>query len=342
MYGYIYITENLINGRKYIGKHRAKNLDNDGYLGSGTAIKNAIKKYGADNFDRRIVSIADSLEELDVLEIAVIAEHDAVKNILFYNLSAGGGGDNHTCSIEQLANFAAKARLRWQQMTPEQRTEIGERFRQANLGRPKKPEHRAKISKAKMGINNWTPEAIARMVEKRKAQIAMGIGVPPMGNRGNKDYRHSEVNKQDIRTGVRQARERIFAERDSYKTEEGQIATREKLDLYYTAEVREDHAKLIRDGQARRLAEYKAKGIAPPKFHWFHNPNDHKERATFCADDTIPEGWIAGKGKTGAKTVNHVRIIELIRAGWKNADIAREVGCAASGVWQIRHDLEKV
>jgi group I intron endonuclease len=339
MYGYVYITENLINGRKYIGKHRAKNLDNDGYLGSGTAIKNAIKKYGADNFDRKIISVAGSREELDVLEIAIIAEYDAVKNILFYNISKGGG-DGEPCSAEQLANFATRARLRWQQMTPEQRTEIGDRFRQANLGRPKKTEHRARISKAKMGINNWTPEAIARMVEKRKAQIAMGIGVPPMGNRGNTDYRHNEVNKQDIRTGVRLARERIFSERETYHTEEGLIAMREKLALHYTPEVREAHAKLIRDGQARRLAEYKAKGIEPPKFHWYHNPNDPKERATFLADDTIPEGWIAGKGKTGARTVDTVRVAELIRAGWKNADIAREVGCAASGVWQIRHDLK--
>jgi Putative endonuclease segE, GIY-YIG domain len=340
MFGYVYITENLINGRKYIGKHRAKNTDNDGYLGSGTALKNAIKKYGAINFDRRIISIAGSREELDLLEIAVIAEHNAVKNAQFYNLATGGGG-NHICSAEQLTKYADQVRLRWKEMTPEKRAEIADRVRQSHLGRPKKPEHCAKISAAKLGISNWTPEAIAKMVEKRKAQIALGIGVPPNGNRGNKDYRHTILNRVAIRAGVAKARERIFSERDTYLTEEGKVITREKLAIYYTPDVRMEHGKLIRDGQARRLAEYKARGIPLPKFHWYHNPNNPKERATFCADDTIPEGWIIGKGKTGTRTVDRSLVIELILMGRRNADIAREIGCSVSSVWQTRHDLKE-
>jgi hypothetical protein len=39
----IYQIENLINGKKYIGRD---SLNRPGYLGGGTAIKNAIKKYG--------------------------------------------------------------------------------------------------------------------------------------------------------------------------------------------------------------------------------------------------------------------------------------------------------
>ena len=34
MYGYIYITTNLINGMKYIGKHKASMFD-PAYKGSG-------------------------------------------------------------------------------------------------------------------------------------------------------------------------------------------------------------------------------------------------------------------------------------------------------------------
>lgn len=41
---YIYMTTNLINEKKYIGKHKGE-LDGS-YLGSGTALLRAIDKYG--------------------------------------------------------------------------------------------------------------------------------------------------------------------------------------------------------------------------------------------------------------------------------------------------------
>lgn len=41
----VYKTTNIINGKYYIGVHKTTN-PNDSYLGSGKAIKEAIKKYG--------------------------------------------------------------------------------------------------------------------------------------------------------------------------------------------------------------------------------------------------------------------------------------------------------
>ena len=38
MFGYIYETVNLIDGKKYIGKHKSSKFDSK-YLGSGTYIK---------------------------------------------------------------------------------------------------------------------------------------------------------------------------------------------------------------------------------------------------------------------------------------------------------------
>lgn len=56
MYGFIYITTNHINGKKYIGQ---KNYDKNGrwkeYLGSGIILKQAIQKYGVDNFSKEII-----------------------------------------------------------------------------------------------------------------------------------------------------------------------------------------------------------------------------------------------------------------------------------------------
>ena len=81
-YGFIYITTNMINGKKYIGQRRF--VDYGGkkwidYLGSGKLLKEAINKYGRDNFYREIVAIAYSKEELNNLEINFIKEHNAIK-----------------------------------------------------------------------------------------------------------------------------------------------------------------------------------------------------------------------------------------------------------------------
>lgn len=54
MYGYIYITTNIINNKKYIGKHKAK-VHSKSYLGSGVILNEAIKKYGRSNFTNKVI-----------------------------------------------------------------------------------------------------------------------------------------------------------------------------------------------------------------------------------------------------------------------------------------------
>lgn len=54
---FIYITTNIVNGKKYIGKHTGYVDDN--YLGSGSLLKKAISKYGKQNFRREIIVICD-------------------------------------------------------------------------------------------------------------------------------------------------------------------------------------------------------------------------------------------------------------------------------------------
>lgn len=48
MYIYLYKITNLINNKEYIGIHSSNSLS-DNYYGSGTLIRNAIKKYGKIN-----------------------------------------------------------------------------------------------------------------------------------------------------------------------------------------------------------------------------------------------------------------------------------------------------
>lgn len=57
-YRFIYMTHNLVNGKRYIGKRK---YDAAGrwvdYLGSGVLLSRAIQKYGKENFRREIIDI---------------------------------------------------------------------------------------------------------------------------------------------------------------------------------------------------------------------------------------------------------------------------------------------
>lgn len=88
MFYILYETTNLINNKSYIGIHKTKNL-NDGYLGSGTALTLAIKKYGKENFKRDIIIFCNNYEELLEIEKFIVNE-EWVKNYDNYNLKTGG------------------------------------------------------------------------------------------------------------------------------------------------------------------------------------------------------------------------------------------------------------
>lgn len=91
----IYKTTNLINGKFYIGKD-AKNRNS--YLGSGKILKQAIEKYGIENFKKEILEVCSSLEELDERERFWIRELNAIEE--GYNLTDGGTGGDTWSNID--------------------------------------------------------------------------------------------------------------------------------------------------------------------------------------------------------------------------------------------------
>ena len=87
----IYKVVNKINGKWYIGKDVS---DRPYYYGSGKALKNAIKKYGKNNFEKIILEICESKEHLIKREKHWIAVSGAMTDKMSYNIAAGGeGGD---------------------------------------------------------------------------------------------------------------------------------------------------------------------------------------------------------------------------------------------------------
>lgn len=100
---FVYVTTNLVNGKKYVG--RSTRSINCSYLGSGKLLKKAIKKYGKENFKREIIEVLPSSAKLiDLIECEAkwIKFYNAPDNPLFYNLSwrCGGFGKGSTFSPE--------------------------------------------------------------------------------------------------------------------------------------------------------------------------------------------------------------------------------------------------
>lgn len=105
MYGYIYETRNLINNKVYIGQHKSIEHDKK-YYGSGTVIKQAIAKYGINNFTNIILDWAETKEKLDKKEKYYIKKYRLAGENM-YNIAEGGYGvDPKTASII--------AKKRWQ------------------------------------------------------------------------------------------------------------------------------------------------------------------------------------------------------------------------------------
>ena len=98
MLGYIYKTTNLINNKIYIGQKQATKF-NKNYYGSGKLLKQAIKKYGKENFKVEILE-ESNCEDLDNLEIKYIKEYNSTNLEIGYNILIGGNvshklGKNH-------------------------------------------------------------------------------------------------------------------------------------------------------------------------------------------------------------------------------------------------------
>lgn len=91
MYGYVYITTNLVNFKRYIGSKKSSKFL-AWYVGSGTIIKKAVSKYGRENFSVEPIEFCSSQEELESREAYWIDYYDAVNSNRFYNLSSAKNG----------------------------------------------------------------------------------------------------------------------------------------------------------------------------------------------------------------------------------------------------------
>lgn len=139
---HIYLITNIINSKIYIGQTNGKRKD---YFAGGKLIKQAIRKYGKENFSRKILIEGDFDKiKLDELERYYIKEYKSSDSKIGYNLAPGGEGhigykySKETIEKRKISlKKSAEARGYWK--TPEQiensasknrGRKFGEEFRQ--------------------------------------------------------------------------------------------------------------------------------------------------------------------------------------------------------------------
>lgn len=270
LYGYVYCTTNTENGRKYIGKRRSVTTE-DCYLGSGTLLRRAIKRYGAGSFTKEILAIAHSETELSALEIAYIEKTGAASGSHYYNLAAGGNGGNTLLGLSSIKR-EMRARAISLRLT----------------GRTKSEETRFRLHLAKIGKpRNWRRITREQYSARRKEEVANGIHPPPpCAERG---FRHTDASKRLQAERKRADHARKKAEGGAYRSTEGVASWRESVAQCWTDEKRQAHATATKARIARNGSNHTGA-------RWFHNPDCPTERSLVKGE--APAGWAPGKGPT--------------------------------------------
>ena len=176
---YIYLTTNLVNGKKYIGQHYGQ-LD-DKYYGSGVIIAKAIAEYGKENFVKEILEITTQ-EQIDEIEKYYIQKYNAVEDDNFYNISEGGQNGNgwkyaqqywneHSEEAKQIQqNNMKKLRQWWKEHPKELEANnklLVEEAKKWRLAHPEEvKQHMKKINQAKEKWQQEHPEEHQNQIDK--------------------------------------------------------------------------------------------------------------------------------------------------------------------------------
>ena len=214
MYGYIYKTTNLINGRVYIGQHKYNGWDKS-YIGSGKILEVALKKYGRKNFKCELIENCETKEDLDKKEIYWIAFYRNKNDC--YNITEGGQGRSATHSKETRKKLSKsltgriilnEARENMSnahkgiRVTEESKLKISKALK----GRVFSEEHRKNLSKSHIGIPNphskeWREKVSqANKGKKRTETSKEKMSLSKSGeNHPNYGKHLSEETKQKIR-----------------------------------------------------------------------------------------------------------------------------------------------
>lgn len=140
MYGYVYKTTYLKEGKIYVGQHKAEVFD-ENYYGSGVIISKLLKNHDKSSFKCEILCECYSEDELNEQEIYWIKELDARNPEIGYNIASGGAfGDSgyHMGMLGKKQSDKQKEAAR-KASSYKRSEEVRANMSKAHIGKPHKP-----------------------------------------------------------------------------------------------------------------------------------------------------------------------------------------------------------
>jgi hypothetical protein len=154
----VYKITNNINQKTYIGVHKTNKPD-DSYMGSGNAIRNAIKKYGIEQFSKEVLYITEEKDVAYQKEKELTVDFFKESN---YNMKLGGVGgftkddaDKGRDAVDQkygrktLASMGGRASVEqkkgYHALSKEDLSNNGRKGGLKNKGKPKSEEFKQRL-----------------------------------------------------------------------------------------------------------------------------------------------------------------------------------------------------
>ena len=178
-YYYLYKITNKKNNYFYIGVH-CTNKIRDNYMGSGTAIRKAIKEEGIENFKKEILEYFNNSKELlkrerEIVNSEFILRHDT------YNIILGGGKLNGLNNVTVKDSYGNKLmvskndpRLKNGELIGVSRNTIVVKDKHGKIFRVSKDDPRylsGELIGSNFGINQKRKKVLARNIEGKSIYV---------------------------------------------------------------------------------------------------------------------------------------------------------------------------
>lgn len=191
IYGIIYKTTCLVNGKIYIGQ--TVHWRDKSYLGSGVALVEAVKKYGKNKFKRKILKICYNQKQLDAWEMIMIRKYNSTDKNIGYNVLVGTankfGSGNPTHMKEVVEKIRKKKKGKWggdkcywygKHLSEETRKKLSDKAKKRfsnpiyhpMYGKHLSEEAKDKISKSRIGKSSARKGVVLTEETKEKLRIA--------------------------------------------------------------------------------------------------------------------------------------------------------------------------
>lgn len=300
-HGYIYLITNNLNGKTYVGQRKLHSHyatpETDGYMGSGSYLFNAKKKYGIENFSKEILAECYSSDILNILEIQYIKLYREIGKAE-YNIANGGLGNEggHPVSEETRKKLSdifkgrvisEEARRKISEHSKSRTPEVKEKLRQANLGKHPSEETKKKISLSQKG------KIISEEQKKILSDIRKGKPLPfEVWNKGKHGI-YSDETLQKMSEGHKGICMSDYSIEKMKKSSEGFMWWTNGIEETKTRECPGEGWFPGRSKKYKEAVSKGCKGHAPTRgskgMHWCHNETEEK----LCVE--ITDGWLPGR-----------------------------------------------